>query len=54
MKCTTQQLIKAALTISTVYNREIVSIQFEDGSGYKFNVIFAGDSKSTFIKIPKD
>ena len=54
MKNTTLQLIKGAIVISAMYNREIASIQFEDGSGYNFNVIFAGDSEPTFVNIPKD
>jgi hypothetical protein len=36
-KMTTTTLVQAALIISKIVAAEITAIQFEDGSGYKFN-----------------
>ena len=48
---TTKKLIEGAEVISSIAEREILSIEFEDGSGFKFNVRFINDVKSSFWDI---
>ena len=51
---TTKVLVAAALRIATDYNKELTSIQFEDGSSKKFNCIFQGETGNTFVTLEKD
>lgn len=44
-------LTRAITIIADKHNRPIQAIEFEDGSGWRFNVRFAGDNLYTFINL---
>ena len=50
----TNQLLKATIAIWTKTGKTVTAIQFEDGSGFKFNVQFNGSSKWEFIEITSE
>ena len=44
-------LTQAIQKIETKYQRRVMMIEFEDGSGFKFNVRFYGDKNITFVNL---
>lgn len=44
-------LIAAIELISRMYNAEVAFIEFEDGSGNKFNYRLVGDTKVRFVDL---
>lgn len=44
-------LAQAIRTIEMRTNREICAIQYEDGSKFRFNVAFVGDTKKYFFDL---
>jgi hypothetical protein len=49
MKLTTQRLVEAAHLLGLIVKAEVSGIQFEDGSGYKFNYQLDGTTEWKFI-----
>jgi len=49
IKTKTMELKEAIKMIENHNNEKVVMIEFEDGSGYKFNYRLKGESKSRFI-----
>ena len=52
-KMTTANLI-LAITLLATRGIAVTSIQFEDGSGYKFNFIMAGTNRWQYIDLTDD
>jgi hypothetical protein len=44
-------LAQAIRVIESRTNREICAIQYEDGSRFRFNVAFVGDTKMYFFNL---
>ena len=44
-------LSEAIAYIEFQYGRKILSIEYEDGSGRRFNVRFFGSNKATFVAL---
>lgn len=51
MSTTTARLSAAATLISRVFNKPVTSIQFEDGSGNKFNYSLGTEAKMEFADL---
>jgi hypothetical protein len=51
MNCTTARLMQAAIIISHIIKSEVTAIQFEDGSGNKFNYQHSGHAQWDFVDI---
>lgn len=47
----TQTLVTAALIIAQMAKKPVVAIEFEDGSGTKFNFKLSGSNKWSFIDL---
>ena len=45
------KLYQAAHIIENIFKKELEYIEFEDGSGVKFNYRLKGQSKKTFINL---
>jgi len=50
-KCTTSALLQGAIFISCLKAAEVTAIQFEDGSGYKFNYQLNNSAEWKFIDL---
>lgn len=44
-------LITAIQKIEATYQKKVMMIEFEDGSGYKFNCRFHGERETQFIDL---
>jgi hypothetical protein len=45
------ELLKAVEVIQKKFNKKLSMIEFEDGSGYKFNYQFFGERDKKFIDL---
>jgi hypothetical protein len=50
-KMNTLRLLQAAAWIAQASKKEVTAIQFEDGSGYKFNFQLEGSSDWKFLDL---
>ena len=50
----TQTLVTAAIIIAQMAKKPVTAIEFEDGTGTKFNYKISGSNKWSFINLEKE